>query len=720
MNLNSLEISGFRAFPESIHLDLSADTIIVVGANGYGKTSILDAILWGLCGSVPRIAGGLEAVLSRYSETGEAVVSVGVRSADDSVHYITRRTDGKSNQTTVTTDGQEPITGQLADTWIFENLWPEALQSSSPAGALTDSFVRGIYLQQDKMREFLEADDDDSRFSIFAELVGIGRVSDLQLALDRGRTAWSRATNAQDREVERLRQEVASLRSQLGALTPAEESSSIVPQQDSDLDSIWNSWWSELGELGVSASQVPPTVPAASSSLDAAVRQLDELLNGSQRNISRIQNLSSDLDRSTAKIDSAEESEAQQKLEEIESELRDATELLSVQEHQASVRRAALVTKRQDNEELASLAQLALRHLGSTCPVCTQEYDRGTAESNLRQLISRVETPLQQDSAIDEVARTAERIKALELDLRKSRTLVGELKEVRRNASTFETELRSRFEEIGLEMPEVQDRSRVLIERLQEYEQQSQRIRQARATGERLSLAIARLGESARRQELDSQLVEANMQLANQESVLQSRQETRISATRILEALRAGTVSIVVQRLESMESLVQGIYSRIDPHPTFQSVSLLARSYGGRGQLSVEVGDLVADKTNENPMTVLSSSQINALAVTLFLSTNFSMTNPPIDAVILDDPMQSLDAINVLGLIDLLRRTRGQRQMIISTHDERVGALLARKLRPTKAGQSTNVIEIVDWGRGGPIVRQKVIERDSRTFWIAA
>jgi len=57
MRLVRLEVSGFRGFPFPREFDLDADAVILVANNGIGKTSMLDAILWGLTGSIPRLGG---------------------------------------------------------------------------------------------------------------------------------------------------------------------------------------------------------------------------------------------------------------------------------------------------------------------------------------------------------------------------------------------------------------------------------------------------------------------------------------------------------------------------------------------------------------------------------------------------------------------------------------------------------------------------------------
>ena len=78
----------------------------------------------------------------------------------------------------------------------------------------------------------------------------------------------------------------------------------------------------------------------------------------------------------------------------------------------------------------------------------------------------------------------------------------------------------------------------------------------------------------------------------------------------------------------------------------------------------------------------------------------------------MDDPLQSLDRINLLGLVDVLRRTAPARQLIVATHDNAFGQLLARKLRPAHQGSKTVVIRLGGWSRSGPTVDMSSIEPD--------
>ena len=52
--------------------------------------------------------------------------------------------------------------------------------------------------------------------------------------------------------------------------------------------------------------------------------------------------------------------------------------------------------------------------------------------------------------------------------------------------------------------------------------------------------------------------------------------------------------------------------------------------------------------------------------------------------IFIDDPVQSMDSINVLSVIDLFRNIafKFDKQLIISTHDENFHGLLKKKIPP--------------------------------------
>jgi hypothetical protein len=77
--------------------------------------------------------------------------------------------------------------------------------------------------------------------------------------------------------------------------------------------------------------------------------------------------------------------------------------------------------------------------------------------------------------------------------------------------------------------------------------------------------------------------------------------------------------------------------------------------------------------------------------------------------VLLDDPLQSMDDVNVLGFADLCRFVRESKQVIMSTHERRLAGLLERKLAPRTTNDRTVVIEFESWSRSGPQVSAREV-----------
>ena len=132
MRVKSLEIRGFRAFSEDVQLDLDGDVVLVVGANGQGKTSLFDAILWAIAGRMSRLVHP-ESVVSLYSDSGEAQVKLTIASDKDRDIVISRRHDGQSDSLYLE-DGDESFRGAEAEHELIRRLWPSGLVSNETLG----------------------------------------------------------------------------------------------------------------------------------------------------------------------------------------------------------------------------------------------------------------------------------------------------------------------------------------------------------------------------------------------------------------------------------------------------------------------------------------------------------------------------------------------------------------------------------------------------------
>src|SRR5207248_1143698 len=155
-------------------------------------------------------------------------------------------------------------------------------------------------------------------------------------------------------------------------------------------------------------------------------------------------------------------------------------------------------------------------------------------------------------------------------------------------------------------------------------------------------------------------------------------------------------VEVTEQRFKAVQPLVADIFSRLDPHPAFKTIEFELDTYYRRGTTSPLVRDLVEGVTAD-PLVVFSTSQANIAALSYFLAMGWSAGDRTLPFVLLDDPVQSMDDVNVLGFADLCRHLRTSRQLIISSHERRFARLLERKLAPRSENYSTRVLDFVGW-----------------------
>jgi len=322
--------------------------------------------------------------------------------------------------------------------------------------------------------------------------------------------------------------------------------------------------------------------------------------------------------------------------------------------------------------------------------------------------------------AADAAKGIAAHLSEVERELAQASASLAQLESMARREEEWRASLPNRMHQLGLSEPDASALEGALESLIHDCEQRSTEISRLYAAGEQLAVAMTRAAEMAQREDLQSQLAGAERDLSTLESQFSAHTRTREVASQMLDATRDAGHEAVALQVRRIEPLVERIYARIDPHPGFTQVKLTTALYRRRGQISTLVGDPRAALADQDPLPVLSSSQLNALAVSVFLGLNLGVPTLPLRAALLDDPLQSLDDVNLLGLVDTLRRTKVLRQLLISTHDPRFASLLERKLRPVGDSERTVMISFEDWTREGPTVSQGQVTPEPIDYRVAA
>ena len=710
MRVASVEISGFRAFGGSTRFDLRGDIVLVVGVNGQGKTSLFDAVYWAITGQIARIQHP-RSVVSLYSPSGEARVEVTLDSEEGGVVLVTRRSDGEKDSLLVRV-GEDTFRDHDAEYELLRLLWPDALVAGEPREALRSALERGVYLQQDLLTDFLTAHTDQDRFNSISELIGAGRITEFQSELERSRRAWSRVTNEQSANMITVEGRLDRLNTQLREL--AESDLRVGPSQ-----SEWNAWWTQARVLDASRQGIPRIDSSdAHSTIDAAMAELRGLRFSLERRGNRLRELRlilGELPSVIVDLD-ALHGEAEAASQHLEVARKTFTEA----EAEVTEARKRQIEARSEQEQLRVLAEITLRHLGEKCPVCQQTYDADSTRERLESMLGNASQPV--ILPIDELGLIGllKDVQAMEERVSNARAALQEAQRLERVRVETQNQISAGLAELGIDLPEGSNAALPVESALEENMSTLERLSVASQQGEVLALTLARGGQLARKAELEREVLQVRNNLSNTRNEVEARQKTGELVSRMIDGLRSASSELVESELIRLEPLLQRIYSTADPHPEFRIVRLLSRMRQGRGRVLAEVQDPRHDQRSDIPGAFLSSSQMNVLAVSVFLALNLGISTLPLRVAILDDPLQSLDDLNLLGLIDLLKRMRERRQVIVSTHDSRFTSLLERKLRPVSESQRTIVIELSGWNSEGPKTAQRDVERDLVPIRIAA
>ena len=134
--------------------------------------------------------------------------------------------------------------------------------------------------------------------------------------------------------------------------------------------------------------------------------------------------------------------------------------------------------------------------------------------------------------------------------------------------------------------------------------------------------------------------------------------------------------------------LINRLYNQIDPHPEYKKIEFNCDFKYQQPRLNVFMG-----KRDENdqivPNLYFSTAQVNILSFCIFMAKALFAKNDKgedLGCIFIDDPIQALDDINILSMIDLLRNVAFSlhKQVILTTHDQNFFELLQKKIPQDK------------------------------------
>lgn len=182
----------------------------------------------------------------------------------------------------------------------------------------------------------------------------------------------------------------------------------------------------------------------------------------------------------------------------------------------------------------------------------------------------------------------------------------------------------------------------------------------------------------------------ANKALKDEIQGLQTKMEKDVS----LKDMCNGEISSIQTYLENFVNnyfeldLINRLYNTIDPHPDYKEIRFVCDFTLKAPRLKILVSNVDEGKENIVPNLYFSTAQMNILSFCIFLAKALFAKDDQgrdMDCIFIDDPIQALDDINILSIIDLLRNVAFSmnKQIVLTTHDRNFFELLQKKAPDT-------------------------------------
>lgn len=131
-------------------------------------------------------------------------------------------------------------------------------------------------------------------------------------------------------------------------------------------------------------------------------------------------------------------------------------------------------------------------------------------------------------------------------------------------------------------------------------------------------------------------------------------------------------------------ALINKLYNTIDPHPKYKEINFDCDFDKQTPRLCVKMSTVDGQGNEIVPNLYFSSAQINILSFCIFMAKALNATDDKgnkVECMFIDDPIQAMDDINVLSVVDLLRNVAfvNNKQVVITTHDRNFYELLKKK-----------------------------------------
>ena len=611
MRLKEIFIRGFRAFNAEYSFQFEEKMTLFVGANGTGKTSLCDAIQFGILGKLPQ-----------YKEIEEAKFQdmiINRNNSNKTVEVSLRFTDGSF------------ITREKTSTALLKPTQEVKISKSERVPTISyEDFRSTIYLRQEQIRRFIEA-DQKTKVQELSALLGVEAVIGVAEGVKQFMEILQDIIKTKEQTFEDKKRR---------AMT-REEQRKVISGLKEKIKEKWHLSEEELADKITVSHLVSVNRKIRTTFNEICNRlKLDALLTEIKDDIASvgifIQEFRTQKDNVHNKIKDCmgavrKYHDLKKMLEELGDKEIISKEINKIQK-KIEENREKISNKGKYAKLIACAKDYLKEAMLKNCPICGQPIDIKAILERLDK-IEREET-----EEIQKLEKEIEDLKGREQSLQDK---LNSIKELEEQLSKIKSEYS--VEENYLEM------ETKFLEMVKEFEQIEDLLNFRMKKQEANGLTGTESTPSTEELERDHKELKDLKSLASLIEILNDELQKRYS-------------DFINQRLKELDPYIEDYVKILSPHPRFSNVRIRYENenYWLKG-ISKNGEEVYA-------RALFSTAQLNETAIILLLAMANSAKHK-YDFIILDDPSQSLDSRGKERLAKLLAKVAESKQLIICTMD---------------------------------------------------
>ena len=667
--IDSVSIEGFKAFTTPQKFDFEGRDIFLFGANGFGKTSIVEAIRWCLFGLASRPG---EIVKNQFYR-GNCIVQIALRSLDGiwTMQRRLRASGGESDLTVRDPSGTERN---------LEEVFPQLSRIGPREG------THVIYAAQQPSNRRPEADITDFSYVVYRYL-GLEEIPRLTEVLSGLSEDWATQEAEICRDVEELgdlfSERISEVDRELNRITSSPPwGETTTPTNEHTRENI-EQLISDAEGLGAPCSKDELDGLSPREKLTGVETAIRAFFKEEQEKVShRRQELSNRYD--DAKLTLANADSASLRIEELSSAAQAKREKLEANLEGCTLGELKNSLKQTEGgfeaaQSRMDVVRASLKYLEMLdgisgqefCPACDTGFQPGELIAELQTLSSNgdneTEELLQRRDALRKQIAACEQL---------SDQIEADESQIANQQNILNENLEHGESAFGLSSPvtlnSVRDyyaSARKSFEELTQWLEsrtEALRVWEKRIENLRIERMFHRLrNRKARLQSLrDGRYEKLHDSLKDLSDLRNIADETRkLLNTHLRERLHEDLLPVGEKMTE--------VYRRLTGNPTFDSINIrLGEGPNGSLTLELRVYSTRGSGSWSVEQGILNGQALNAIQLVPYFVFSSYQDSPLLDLLLMDDPTQAFDASKIKLLLEELSKATSHATLFIATHEE--------------------------------------------------